>query len=39
LLKEGKPIESAEENLAQLIQQAETLAQQQLPMLRALSVV
>ncbi|MEA1053942.1 methyltransferase, partial [Lamprobacter modestohalophilus] len=39
LIKEGQPIESAEENLAQLTQQAETFAQQQLPMLRALGVV
>ncbi|MEA3643079.1 MAG: methyltransferase regulatory domain-containing protein [Lamprobacter sp.] len=39
LIKEGKPIESAEENLAELTQQAETFAQQRLPILKALQVM
>ena len=39
LIKEGQPIESAEENLAELTQQAETFAQQRLPILKALQVV
>jgi SAM-dependent methyltransferase len=38
LLKEGKPIESAEDNLAELTAQATTFAAKQLPVLKALGV-
>ena len=39
LIKEGTPIESSEENLAELSRQAEEFAAKQLPILRALGVV
>jgi SAM-dependent methyltransferase len=38
LIKEGKPLESAEENLAELTAQAEAFAAKQLPILRAVQV-
>jgi SAM-dependent methyltransferase len=38
LLKEGKTLETAEENLAELIMQANTFAEKQLPLLRALQI-
>jgi len=38
LLKEGKPIESVEDNLAELKQQATSFANNQLPILQALGV-
>jgi hypothetical protein len=38
LAKEGKALETAEENLAELTAQAETFAQKRLPLLRALMV-
>lgn len=39
LVKEGKTLDSAEENLAELTTQAQTFAEKQLPILRALQVV
>jgi len=39
LVKEGNTLESAEDNLAELTQQATTFAEKQLPMLKALQVV
>jgi hypothetical protein len=38
LLKDGKPIESLEDNLAELNQQAKLFAEKQLPILKALGV-
>jgi Predicted methyltransferase regulatory domain len=38
LVKEGKAIESAEENIAELTQQAQTFADEQLPILKALQL-
>jgi SAM-dependent methyltransferase len=38
LIKDGKPIESAEDNLAELTAQAKTFAEKQLPVLKALGV-
>jgi hypothetical protein len=38
LLKDGKPIESLEDNLAELKQQATSFATNQLPILQALGV-
>lgn len=38
LLKEGKTLETAEENLAELTEQAQTFAEQQLPILKALQI-
>lgn len=39
LLKEGKALETAEDNLAELLRHAEAFAEKQLPLLRALQVV
>lgn len=39
ILKEGKVLESAEENLAELTSQVTTFAEKQLPILKALQVV
>jgi hypothetical protein len=39
LLKDGKALETAEENLADLIAQAEAFAAKQLPILKALEIV
>jgi hypothetical protein len=39
LVKEGHTLESAEDNLAELTAQANTFAEKQLPMLKALQVV
>ncbi|QQZ29895.1 methyltransferase [Thiothrix subterranea] len=39
LLKEGKTLETTEENLAELTAQAQTFAEKRLPVLRALQVV
>ena len=39
LLKEGKPIETAEDNIAELTAQATTFAKKRLPILNALQVV
>jgi hypothetical protein len=39
LLKNGQPIESSEENLSAILEQANVFAQKQLPMLRELMVV
>ena len=38
ILKEGKALETAEENLAELTQQAQTFADRQLPILKALGI-
>lgn len=38
MLKDGKPLGTVEENLAELTQQAQRFAQQQLPILRALLI-
>lgn len=38
LLKDGKTLETAEENLAELTAQAQTFAEKQLPILKALQV-
>jgi len=38
LIKEGKTVESAEENLAELTSQAQTFAEKQLPILKALQI-
>lgn len=38
LVKEGKTLEAAEENLAELTQQATTFAEKQLPILKALQI-
>jgi len=38
LLKEGKALETAEENLAELTAQATTFAEKQLPILKALGI-
>ena len=38
LVKEGKTLESAEENLAELTAQAQTFAEKQLPVLKALQI-
>jgi hypothetical protein len=38
LVKEGKALETAEENIAELTQQAQTFAQKQLPILKALQI-
>jgi SAM-dependent methyltransferase len=39
LVKEGKVVETAEENLAELVRQAKEFAEQRLPVLQALQVV
>jgi hypothetical protein len=39
ILKEGKALETAEENLAELTAQANTFAEKQLPILKALGIV
>jgi hypothetical protein len=39
LVKEGKTLESAEDNLAELNSQAESFAQKNLPILKALHVI
>lgn len=39
ITKEGKPLETPEENLAELNEQAKTFAEKQLPILRALQIV
>ncbi len=39
LVKEGKPLDTAEENLVELRAQAETFAEKQLPILKALQIV
>jgi hypothetical protein len=39
LLKDGKPMETAEENLAELTRQADAFALKQLPILKALQIV
>jgi SAM-dependent methyltransferase len=38
LLKEGKPLDTAEDNLAELTTQAQTFADKQLPILKALQI-
>ena len=38
ILKEGKTLETAEENLAELTAQAATFAEKQLPILKALQI-
>ena len=38
ILKEGEPLDSAEENLAELTAQAQTFADKQLPILKALGI-
>ena len=38
LVKEGKALETAEENIAELTQQAQTFAHKQLPILKALQI-
>jgi hypothetical protein len=38
LVKEGKALESAEDNLAELTAQAQTFADKQLPILKALQI-
>ena len=38
ILKEGKALETPEENLAELAQQAQEFAEKQLPLLKALQV-
>lgn len=38
IVKDGKTLETAEENLAELTEQAKTFAQKQLPVLRALQI-
>jgi len=38
LVKEGKAVESAEDNLAELTPQATTFAEKQLPILKALQI-
>lgn len=38
LLKEGKTLETAEENMAELTRQAEEFAQKRLPILKALQI-
>jgi hypothetical protein len=38
LIKEGKTLESAEDNIAELTAQAQTFAEKQLPVLRALGI-
>lgn len=38
LLKEGKTLETAEENLAELTSQAQSFAEKQLPILKALQI-
>jgi hypothetical protein len=38
LVKEGKTLESPEENIAELTAQAQTFADKQLPILRALQI-
>ena len=39
IIKEGKPLDSAEENLAELTVQANSFAENQLPVLKALQIV
>jgi hypothetical protein len=39
ILKEGKALETAEENLAELTAQADTFAEKQLAILKALGIV
>jgi hypothetical protein len=39
LVKEGKAMESAEDNLAELTSQAQTFADKQLPILKALQIL
>lgn len=39
VLKEGKALQTAEENTAELLEQANTFAEKQLPMLKALKVI
>ncbi len=39
IIKEGKTLETPEENLAELMEQAETFAERQLPILKALEIV
>jgi SAM-dependent methyltransferase len=39
LVKEGKKLDSAEENLAELVPQAQTFADKQLPILKALQII
>ena len=38
IVKDGKTLESAEDNLAELTTQAQTFAQKQLPILKALQI-
>jgi hypothetical protein len=38
ILKEGKALETAEENLSELTAQATTFAEKQLPILKALGI-
>ena len=38
IVKEGKTLETAEENLAELKEQATTFAEKQLPILKALQI-
>jgi len=38
IVKEGKKLETAEENLAELTAQATTFAEKQLPILKALGI-
>ena len=38
LIKDGKTLERPEDNLAELVQQAQAFADKQLPVLRALQV-
>ena len=39
IIKDGKPLPTPEENIAELIEQAQVFATKQLPMLRALQVI